>query len=108
MINFILDFVDNNVIIHLKTNPQRAYIFDNAKNAAEAVYYLLQGVNTIESLGAQEYLFSIIVRYDQEDVEHIMKNFSEYKRGNEFGSLFEEVFFEEVHLAWYVRGGCDE
>jgi hypothetical protein len=37
-----------------------------------------------------------------------MMNFSEYKRGNEFDSLFEEVFFEEVHLAWYVRGGCDE
>lgn len=108
MINFVIDFLDENVIIQIKTNPQRAYIFNNAKNAAEAVYYLLQGVNTIESLGGQEYLFSIIVRYDQEDVESIMKNFSEYKRENEFDSLFAEVFFEEVHLAWYVRGGCDE
>ena len=105
MINFILDFMDENVIIQLE---KKSYIFDNAKNGAEAVYYLLQGVNTIESLGGQEYLFSIIVRYDQEDVENIMMNFSEYKRGNEFDSLFEEVFFEEVHLAWYVRGGCDE
>ena len=83
MINFVIDFLDENVIIQIKTNPQRAYIFNNAKNAAEAVYYLLQGVNTIESLGGQEYLFSIIVRYDQEDVESIMKNFSEYNRENE-------------------------
>ena len=108
MINFILDFMDDNVIIQLKTNPQKAYIFDNAKNGAEAVYYLLQGIDTIESLGGQEYLFSCIVRYDQEDVEHIMKNFSDYKLENEFDSLFAEIFFEEVHLAWYVRGGCDE
>ena len=105
MINFVIDFLDENVIIQLE---KKSYIFNNAKNGAEAVYYLLQGVNTIESLGGQEYLFSIIVRYDQEDVENIMMNFSEYKRGNEFDSLFAEVFFEEVHLAWYVRGGCDE
>ena len=105
MINFILDFMDENVIIQLE---KKSYIFDNAKNGAEAVYYLLQGIDTIESLGGQKYLFSIIVRYDQEDVEHIMKNFPEYKRENEFDSLFEEVFFEELHLAWYVRGGCDE
>tara|TARA_R100000734_G_C3285331_1_gene78145 strand:+ start:495 stop:812 length:318 start_codon:yes stop_codon:yes gene_type:complete len=105
MINFVIDFWDENVIIQLE---KKSYIFDNAKNAGEAVYYLLQGVNTIESLGGQEYLFSIIVRYDQEDVENIMMNFSEYKRENEFDSLFAEVFFEEVHLAWYVRGGCDE
>ena len=96
MINFVIDFLDENVIIQLE---KKSYIFNNAKNGAEAVYYLLQGVNTIESLGGQEYLFSIIVRYDQEDVENIMKNFSEYKRENEFDSFFEEVFFEEVHLA---------
>ena len=105
MINFVIDFLDENVIIQLN---EKSYIFDNAKNGAEAVYYLLQGVNTIESLGGQEYLFSIIVRYDQEDVENIMLNFSEYKLENEFDSLFAEIFFEEVHLAWYVRGGCDE
>ena len=104
MINFVIDFLDENVIIQLE---KKSYIFNNATGGAEAVYYLLQGIDTIESLGGQEYLFSIIVRYDQEDVEHIMKNFTEYKRENEFDSLFAEVFFEQVHLAWYVRGGCD-
>ena len=105
MINFILDFQDDAVIIQLE---KKSYIFDNARNGAEAVYYLLQGIDTIEALGGQEYLFSCIVRYDQEDVENIMKTFTEYKKENEFDSLFAEIFFEEVHLAWYVRGGCDE
>ena len=105
MINFVIDFLDENVIIQLE---KKSYIFNNATGGAEAVYYLLQGIDTIESLGGQEYLFSIIVRYDQEHLEHIMKNFTEYKRENVFDSLFAEFFFEEVHLAWYVRGGCDE
>lgn len=100
--------MDDNVIIQLKTNPQKAYIFDNAKNGAEAVYYLLQGIDTIEALGGKEYLFSCIVRYDQDDLEDIMKNYSEYKKENEEDSLFVQVFFEELHLAWYIRGGCNE
>jgi hypothetical protein len=103
MINFIIDFLDDAVIIQLE---KKSYIFDNAKNAGEAVYYLLQGIDTIQSLGGKEYIFSVIVRYNQDDMLDIMKNHSKYK--NESDSLFIQVFFEELHLAWYVRGGCHE
>jgi len=103
MINFIIDFLDDAVIIQLE---KKSYIFDNAKNAGEAVYYLLQGIDTIQSLGGKEYIFSVIVRYNQDDMLDIMKNHSKYK--NESDSLFVKVFFEELHLAWFIRGGINE
>ena len=103
MIKFVIDFLDDNVIIQTK---KHSYIYDNAKNAAESVFDLLQGYDNLETSEGEEYIFSVIVRYNQDDMFDAMKNSSKYK--NESDSLFIQVFFEELHLAWYVRGGCNE
>ena len=102
MINFVIDFLGDNVIIQTKDHTQ---IYDNAKNAAEAVYFLLQGVDIIageEHNRIEEWLCN------QYDLDSIMKNYSEYKEDNESDSLFVQVFFEELHLAWLIRGGIYE
>ena len=35
--------------------------------------------------------------------DSIMRNYSEYKEENESDSLFVKVFFEELHLAWFIQ-----
>ena len=102
MINFVIDFLGDNVIIQTENHTQ---IYDNAKNAGEAVYFLLQGVDIIageEHNRIEEWLCN------QDDLDSIMRNYSEYKEENESDSLFVEVFFEELHLAWFIRGGINE
>lgn len=102
MINFVIDFLGDHVIIQ---TDQKTIIYNNAKNAAESCYFLLQGIDNLEGKECkriEEWLCN------QDDLEDIMKNYSEYKKENEEDSFFVQVFFEELHLAWYIRGGCNE
>ena len=74
MINFVIDFLGDNVIIQTKDHTQ---IYDNAKNASEAAYFLLQGIDTIsgeEHDKIEEWLCN------QDDLDNIMRNYSEYKK----------------------------
>lgn len=105
MINFVIDFLGDNVIIQTKDHTQ---IYDNAKNAAEAVYFLLQGV---DNKGGEEHNRIEEWLCNQDDLDSIMRNYwlySVYKEANESDSLFVKVFFEELHLAWFIRGGINE
>ena len=102
MINFVIDFFGDRVIIQTENHTQ---IYDNAKNAGEAVYFLLQGIDT---KGGEDWCRIDEWFLDQDHLNILMRNYSEYKRDNQNDSLFMQVFIEELHLAWFIRGGINE
>jgi hypothetical protein len=99
--NFIYKILNYGIIIQTDTY---CHFFDNAKNAASAAFELLQGGSTEgwdnnEPDQRVEYYTG-----DQDDLLKIAKTFSR----NESDSLFASVFFEEVHLSFYIRGLLNE
>tara|TARA_B100000214_G_scaffold271218_1_gene201538 strand:+ start:329 stop:697 length:369 start_codon:yes stop_codon:yes gene_type:complete len=122
MTNFIYDFTDTGVTIQTDTY---CHYFDSAKSAADAAYALLKGESTDdwdnnqiehrvdEWHGDENDLLWIVQNYDEhkdENVKYIklniLHNYDE--RTADRAALFASVFFEEVHLAFYIRGLINE
>lgn len=109
MITFTYQFDQNGVWIHKTYGLSTAsgWIststhYDNPKNAAEICYLLLTGLNLI--LNHHE-CKDKKPEGDQNDLLKIAMN---YKYVKDQYSLFESVFYEELHLAYFIRGGIDE
>lgn len=104
MIEFNYQFDDKGVWIHkpfgmldAKGWSETSTHYDNPKNAAEVCYLLLTGLNLILN---HEECIEKKPHGDQDDLLKIAKTFSR----NESDSLFASVFFEEVHLFFYING----
>jgi hypothetical protein len=77
------------------------HFFDNAKNAAEAAFELLQGGDTTDWDNNEPDQRTEVYTGDQNDLLEIAKSFKYIK--DQYANL-EAVFYEEVHLAFYIRG----
>ena len=99
--NFIYKILNYGIIIQTDTY---CHFFDNAKNAASAAFELLQGGSTEDWDNNEPDQRVEYYTGDQDDLLKIAKTFSR----NEEDSLFTSVFYEEVHLAFYIRGLINE
>tara|TARA_R100001015_G_C4621950_1_gene179270 strand:+ start:1460 stop:1762 length:303 start_codon:yes stop_codon:yes gene_type:complete len=95
--NFIYKILDYGIIIQTE---DYCHFFDNAKNAASAAFELLQGGSTEDWDNNEPDQRVEYYTGDQDDLLKVAKTFSR----NESDSLFASVFFEEVHLSFYIRG----
>jgi len=105
MITFTYQFDQNGVWIHKSARgwEDSSTHYDNPKNAAEVCYLLLTGVNLI--LMNNKECTEKKPEGDHNDLLEIAMN---YKYVKDQYSLFESVFYEELHLAYFIRGGIDE
>lgn len=94
---FIYKVLEHGVIIQTK---DYCHFFDNVKNAASAAFELLQGGSTEDWDNNEPDQRVEYYTGDQEDLLIIAKTFSR----NESDSLFASIFFEEVHLFFYING----
>lgn len=77
------------------------HFFDNAKNAAEAAFELMQGGKTTDWDNNQPDNRFEYYTGDQDDLLEIAKSYKYIK--DQYVNL-EATFYEEVHLAFYIRG----
>lgn len=102
MILFNYEFDQTGIWIHKEESSTH---YDNPKNAAEVCYLLLTGINVM--LDGKDPFIPANPSGNQTDLLHIAKTF----KRNESDSLFASIFFEEVHLFFYINGllgGIDE
>lgn len=101
---FIYKILDYGVIIQ---TDDYCHFFDNVKNASSAAFELLQGGSTEDWDNNEPDQRVEYYTGDQDDLLHIVKTF----KRNESDSLLTSIFFEEVHLFFYINGllgGNDE
>lgn len=79
------------------------HFFDNAKNASEAAFELMQGGNTTDWDNNEPHNRIVIHTGNQDDLLEIANYYSFTQYKERFHNL-EAVFYEEVHLAFYIRG----
>ena len=104
MITFTYQFDQNGVWIHKSSigEEKSSTHYDNPKNAAEVCYLLLTGLNLILNH------YECKDKKPQGDQNDLLKIAMNYKYVKDQYSLFESVFYEELHLAYFIRGGIDE
>lgn len=81
------------------------HFFDNAKNASEAAFELMQGGDTTHWDNNELNQRVEIHTGDQNDLLEIAKSYQYIV--DQYANL-EAVFYEEVHLAFYIRGLLNE
>ena len=99
MIEFKLDFTDETITVY---TDKKTITFDNAKNASEAVYNLLIGIDELEGEEAQE---NVIAPFDHRCLYFFAQKNMRY---NDNAPSLINVFFEELHLALFIRGQINE
>ena len=100
MIKFTYQFDYDGVWIH---KDESSTHYDNPKNAAEACYLLLTGVNLLLD-DNKECTFKQPTG-DQNDLAKIAINYNYVK---DQYPLFQSVFYEEINLAILIQGGINE
>tara|TARA_Y100000114_G_scaffold148205_1_gene160915 strand:- start:46 stop:399 length:354 start_codon:yes stop_codon:yes gene_type:complete len=101
MTEFIFLCQDHGITIQ---TDSYCHFFDNAKNASEAAFELMQGGNTTDWDNNEPHNRIVIHTGNQDDLLEIVNNYTHMQELESIDGNLEAKFYENVHWAFYIRG----